>query len=664
MSGLPTFTLGREVTGLPAVSNTREWLVTNSLGGYACGTVSGALTRRYHGLLVAALKPPLARTLLLASLDATAHYDGTSYPLFRNHWEGGRVDPEGDRYLQSFSIYGTTPAWIFACGDLRLEKRVWMAAGANTTYVHYRHLNGSRPVTLEIKAVVNFRDHHGSSRGRQEDFEVAAANHGARVSPSGSPSALFLLSEKAEFVPGGAWFRNYHLAAEAYRGLDAVEDHFFAGSFRVELHPGEEATLVASTAESVLLDGAQAAEERQSYERDLMRRAGLDTAPEWVNRLALAADQFIVARHQPDTTEGSTIIAGYPWFSDWGRDTMISLPGLTLATRRPQVARSILATYGSVVDKGMLPNRFPEQGEAPEFNTVDATLWYFEALRAYHEATGDDELVSSLFPVLEEIIDWHLQGTRFAIQVDPTDGLLRAGETGVQLTWMDAKVGDWVVTPRTGKPVEINALWYQALRVMARFASHLRGDRERYETLAGQARAGFERFWNPATGYCYDVLDGPQGDDPTLRPNQLLAVSLTYSPLSEERQRGVVAHVTRRLVCSAGLRSLDPSHQDYLGAYGGGPVERDGAYHQGTVWAWLIGPFISAHLRVYKNPAQASAYLLPFRHHMADHGLNTVSEIFDGDPPHTPRGCFAQAWSVAEVLRAWREIDEFTRASG
>ena len=320
----------------------------------------------------------------------------------------------------------------------------------------------------------------------------------------------------------------------------------------------------------------------------------------------------------------------FHWFGDWGRDTMIALPGLTLSTGRPDVARSILLTFAQFVDQGVLPNRFPDGNNLPEYNTVDATLWYFQAIRAYYDATGDDDLLRQLFPVLAEIIDWHQRGTRYQIHVDPADGLLYAGEPRVQLTWMDAKVEDWVVTPRIGKPIEVNTLWYGALRSQSHFA-HILNQPNPYGHMADRVAQSFSRFWNPDTGYGYDVLDGPDGNDPSLRPNQIFAVSLPDSPLS-------------------------PDHPDYQGHYGGNQFQRDGAYHQGTVWGWLLGPFALAHYRVYQDPAQALQFLQPLAHHLHAHGLGTISEIFDGDVPFAPRGCIAQAWSVAETLRAWTEI--------
>ncbi|MDD5322251.1 MAG: amylo-alpha-1,6-glucosidase [Methylococcales bacterium] len=376
-------------------------------------------------------------------------------------------------------------------------------------------------------------------------------------------------------------------------------------------------------------------------------------SPDWIRQLTLAADSFLFARPLPEQADGESIIAGYPWFGDWGRDTMIALPGLTLATGRYDSARHILQTFGRFVDQGMLPNVFPGNGVNPEYNTVDAALWYIEAWRAYVETTEDLTSLREIFPVLEDIIRWHCAGTRFGIGLDDTDGLLKAGEAGVQLTWMDAKVGDWVVTPRTGKAVEINALWYNALKVMAVFASKLHLSTKYYEVQAAATHAGFQRFLNPANGGLFDVLDGPDGNDDSVRPNQILAVSLPFSPLSNDLQQAVVRICGKTLLTSYGLRSLADNHPDYKPHYGGGVLERDGSYHQGTVWAWLLGHYALAEYWVSRNIDQAMSRLNPIRDHLLDAGLGTVSEIFDADPPHTPRGTPAQAWSAACVLEAW-----------
>ncbi|MBI1734493.1 MAG: glycogen debranching protein, partial [Candidatus Rokubacteria bacterium] len=397
---------------------------------------------------------------------------------------------------------------------------------------------------------------------------------------------------------------------------------------------------------------------RQAWEADRLAawraaRAWAPAAPAWIAQLVLAADQFVVRRARPGEPDGMSVIAGYHWFGDWGRDTMIALPGLTLVTGRADVGATILRTFARVLDQGLLPNRFPDRGGAPEYNTADATLWYVEAIRAWRAATHDDGLVKDLLPALEAVLDWHRRGTRHGIAMDPADGLLRAGEPGTQLTWMDARVGDDVVTPRIGKPVEINALWLNALTTVAGFARARGRPAREWETLAKRVRRSFDRFWNAPRGYCYDVIDGPGGDDDALRPNQVFAVSLPVSPLDAARQRAVVDACARHLVTSYGLRTLAPAHPGYCAACTGDVRRRDAAYHQGTVWSWLLGPFALAHHRVYGDRAAARAFLEPLAHHVADYGLGSIAEIFDAEPPHAPRGAIAQAWGVAETLRAW-----------
>ncbi|MDT8306664.1 MAG: amylo-alpha-1,6-glucosidase [Anaerolineae bacterium] len=645
---------GREVCSNLRVAESREWLVSNGIGGFAMGTVAGLLTRRYHGLLFAALQPPLGRTLLLAKLDEDCKYNGARFSLFANRWADATVEEEGLRYLERFHLEGTTPVWSYAYGDALLEKRIWMEPGANTTYIHYTLQRGSGPFEVYAKALANYRDYHHTTIVNEWQPEVRAIANGLRVKVHGGAQPLYLLSSRGQAWPENTWYEDVFLSVEEYRGQnDVVEDHIHVGVLGATLQPGESFTIVASTEAAPLLEGKAAYHKRRRHERDLIARAAAVT-PVPPAQLVLAADQFLVRRSTPQDPDGCTVIAGYPWFSDWGRDTMISLPGLTLATGRAEIAARILRTYAQFVDQGMIPNRFPDEGEEPEYNTVDATLWFFEALRAYHAATGDDALLRDLFPVLEEIVGWHERGTRYQIHRDSSDGLLYAGEPGVQLTWMDAKVADWVVTPRTGKPVEVNALWYNALMVIADFARRLGADAGRYETLATAAGAGFARFWNAERGYCYDVLDGPAGHDAALRPNQLFAVSLPHSPLSAEQQQAVVDVCARELLTSFGLRSLAPDHPDYNSHYGGDQKARDGAYHQGTVWSWLIGSFVDAHLRVYQDAARARSFLLPLLQHLNTHGVGSVSEIFDGDPPFTPRGCPAQAWGVAELIRAWQ----------
>ncbi len=658
---------GREVCGQLDVAGKREWLVTNGIGGYASGTIATMLTRRYHGLLVAALQPPLGRTLLLAKLDETAEYDGFRvesghyYPMFVNRWSQGNqaIEPNGHHHIQRFHLEGTTPVWTYAFGNALLEKRIWMKPGGNTTYVHYHLTRASGPLLLQAKALANYRDYHDTTIAEDWLPEIMPVERGLRLQMFDGAQPFYLFSDRASWIPQIEWYEDFLLSEEEYRGQnDIEEDHLFAAQLRVVLQPGEEVTVVASTAERVNLDGKEAYAERQAYEQQVLEKARkvfpFPAVPAPLAQLVLAADQFVVARPTPGDANGRTIIAGYPWFSDWGRDTMIALPGLTLSTGRPVLAAEILRTFAQYVDQGMLPNRFPDEGEAPEYNTVDAALWFFEATRQYVSVTKDKKLLKELYPVLAGIIDWYQRGTRYRIKVDPADGLLYAGQEGVQLTWMDAKVEEWVVTPRMGKAVEVNALWYNALRTMAGFALMLKEDPTPFEIAADKTRAGFGRFWDEEMGYCYDVLDGPEGDDLSLRPNQLLIVSLPHSPLNERQQRFVVDTCSRHLVTSFGLRSLSPEDKKYVGHYGGDQKKRDGAYHQGTTWSWLIGPFVEAHLRVYADPGAARSYLGALVQQLEDHGVGNISEIFDGDPPFTARGCIAQAWSVAELLRAWQ----------
>ena len=656
---------GREVCcDLPAAES-HEWLVTNGIGGYAFGTIAGHQTRCYHGLLVAALQPPLGRILLVAKLDETARYASEEFELFTNRWADGTVAPEGYRNIERFHLEGTTPVWTFALADALLEKRIFMQSGSNTTYVLYRLVRASSPVELSIKVLADHGDEHCVTVGWTQPMAVTAVERGLQVVAFKGATPFYVLSDSATALPATDWYRNFDLAVERARGLPDRTDHFFAGEFRTTIAPGGSLTIVASTAATPSLNGEAAFAKRQSETGALLDRffaANIGTAratSSEVQQLVLAADQFIAARPLDGAADAKTILAGYPWFNDWGRDTMIALPGLCLATGRPWLARSILRTFSSFVSEGMLPNQFPRAGEAPVYNTVDATLWYFEAVRQYFEATSDIGLLHELYPVLDGIMDAHVRGTRYHIHVDPADGLLYAGEPGVQLTWMDAKVGGRVVTPRIGKPVEVNALWLNAAAAMARFALTLGRNAARYEGLAERTRTGFARFWNSEKQFCFDVIDAPgsfDSKDAALRPNQILAVSLPETALAAEQQRAVVDVCARELLTSFGLRSLGRNEAGYRGRYAGSPEDRDDAYHQGTVWGWLLGPFALAHLRVYQNAGEAMSFLEPMFGHIQAAGLGTASEIFDGDPPFTPNGCIAQAWTVGETLRAWRAI--------
>jgi predicted glycogen debranching enzyme len=656
---------GREICCDLRAAESREWLVTNGIGGYAFGTIAGHHTRCYHGLLVAALQPPLGRTLLVAKLDETARYRSKSFEIFTNQWADGRVSPEGYRNIERFHLEGTTPVWTFALADALLEKRIFMQSGSNTTYILYRLVRANSRVELSIKVLADYGEEHCVSLGKTNPMEVTPIERGLRVVAFDGATPFYVLSDSATASSAKEWYRNFDLAAERARGLPDRTDYFFAGELRATIEPGGSLTIVASTAATLALNGEDAFAKRQSEEGALLdsflaANSGTPQAPSpAVQQLVLAADQFIAARPLNGATDAKTILAGYPWFSDWGRDTMIALPGLCLTTGRPQLARNILRTFTRFVSEGMLPNQFPSSGQAPVYNTVDATLWYFDAVRQYYDATSDIDLLDELFPVLDGIIGAHVRGTRYHIHVDPADGLLYAGEGGVQLTWMDAKVGGRVVTPRIGKPVEVNALWLNAVATMARFARAMGRDSARYEALAGRARTGFARFWNSEKLFCFDVIDSPgspDGKDGALRPNQIFAVSLPETALTEGQQRAVVDVCARELLTSFGLRSLGRNEAGYLGSYSGSPEQRDSAYHQGTVWGWLLGPFALAHLRVFGNANEAMSFLEPMIGQIQAGGLGTAGEIFDGDPPFAPNGCIAQAWTVAETLRAWRAI--------
>jgi len=656
----------------------REWLVTNALGGFACGTLAQANTRRYHGLLVASLRPPVQRVVMVAKLEALARYRGQNYELSCNEFADGTIAPRGFELLQSYVDDAGAPLWTYACADALLEQRVWMAQGRNTTYVTFHLREAAEALDLELRPLCTYRDYHAHTRGGWS-LEVMTEERGCRVTAFPGAHPYRVLTDRGKFDSEPAWYWNFHHRLEAERGLDAEEDLFRPGTFRLRLEPGEQVTFMA-TAEADFESPPLALEREQKRRRALLSSVP-DAAPQWVQRLTLAADQFIVRRSNAQgELQGMSVIAGYPWFSDWGRDTMIALPGLALASGRHADAAAILRTFAGHVSEGMLPNRFPDGGEAAEYNTVDATLWMFHAVSAYLDATEDRGLLRDLYPTLREIIEWHQRGTRYGIRVDPRDGLLLAGEAGVQLTWMDAKVGDWVVTPRTGKAVEINALWHFALSRMALWARGLndRSGASGYAAAAGQAAASFAAgFWYPAGGYLYDVVDGPEGVteggrqvDPSVRPNQLFAVSLGAALLEASRARAVVDVCARELLTPVGLRSLSPRDPRYAPRYRGDPRSRDGAYHQGTVWSWLLGPFALAHHHVYGNTQHALALLEGLASHLDEGCSGTISEIMDGGAPHAPRGCFAQAWSVAETLRAYhsltrqRALSAATRAVG
>ncbi len=721
-------TLEREICrDLDAVLQ-REWLVTNGLGSYASGTVAGVNTRRYHGLLVAALRPPVARTVLVAKVDEEVEYDQRTLYLGTNEYQDGTIHPGGFVHLERFALEEGLPVFTYRIGgpaELMLEKRIWMERGHQTTYVRYRlfrqpllwdgpngiptRVNGARQdaapsITLTLLPFAAYRDYHTEQYGSQDyHFAIETMQHHGNGQPGETPGIagctvtafagakpyhLIALGRQAanlDFTPMGVWYWRFLHRKERERGLPDTEDYYLPGVFRAQLtlagkgENAEDTLTLMLTAEPRWASAARPGALAKSLQRTITRQrelAGNDLQHmdeqdrAFLQQLRRAADQFLVARplngsRQTANSAQITVIAGYHWFTDWSRDTMMSLPGLTLATGRFKEARNLLETFARYLDQGMLPNRFPDSGERltdADYNTVDATLWYFHALDQYLRLSGDSSLLDKLFPALENIIAWHQRGTRFGIHVDRRDGLLAAGEAGVQLTWMDAKVDGWVVTPRMGKPVEVNALWYNALRLMEMWAAAQGKDPLPYRAAAACCHQSFnQRFWHAPSGYLADVIDGPEGDDTSLRPNQLLAISLPHAVLDAARWQPVLETVTEHLLTPFGLRTLNRAHPSYQGLCTGDQHARDSAYHQGTIWPWLIGPYLDARLRVYGSDDASRAQeeercrhlLEAFRDHLGQAGLGSISEIFDGDAPHAPRGCIAQAWSVAEVLRLW-----------
>lgn len=663
-----------DATGLEALIN-REWLVTNGLGGYACGTLAGVPTRRYHGTLIAALPAPYGRTFLLGPLSEHVRLpNGVTYYFGGSEFTGGRLQVEGNAQLDEFRLENGLPVWRYQLEDYVLEKRVVMPHRHNTVLVSYHLVEGDGVARLKIRPAVHFRSHDAPvNTPLPAPFRVSvidgrielAAHNGESM-----PLRMLLYGERRAFTVEGAVIGELLFRIEESRGYDFSGELYAPGYFRADLRRDTSVTFQASC-ES--WDKIQALPAADAWKAERDRRARLlAQAPAAAREglgaeLVLAADQFVItpaamrveeaSRIRAAGDEPRTVIAGYHWFTDWGRDTMISLEGLTLATGRPVEGGYLLRTFAHHVRDGLIPNLFPEGESQGMYHTADATLWFFQALHRYLEITGDRNTLRLLLPKLRAIVDAHLRGTHFNIHVDPSDGLLHQGAEGYQLTWMDAKVGDWVVTPRRGKAVEINALWYNALCLMQ--AWH-RGEDDAdaanaLDDLVRKVRTSFNaRFWNDRTGHLYDVVDGEQGDDAACRPNQVLAVSLPHAVLDPARWQAVVHVVRDRLLTPVGLRSLAPGHRDYKEWYQGDLRSRDAAYHQGTVWAWLIGPFVDAWLKVHpEDKAGARRFLDGFEHHLNEACVGSISEIFDAEAPFTPRGCVAQAWSVAEVLRAW-----------
>jgi predicted glycogen debranching enzyme len=635
----------------------REWLETNGVGGYASSTVCGINTRRYHALLVAATNPPVGRVVLLSKLDERITVGANTIDLAANQFPG-TVHPRGFQYLRSFER-NLFPVFEYIAGSVRIRKTIAAIHGENTTVIVYELIESVEDVTLELRPFIAGRDYHSLVHANDGIHRDASFDDGVfALQPYDGLPTLFLRLPGASFHPAPDWYFRFEYAVEQERGLEAHEDLFTPGTFSSVLPKGAKLAVIATA--GTRHEGRKKSSTDNAglalFEAERRRRQAIvDQAPipgRFGRALAIAADQFIVRRG----VDHKTLIAGYHWFTDWGRDTMIALPGLCLTTGRFDDARSILLAFADCVSEGMLPNRFPDSGEAPEYNTADATLWFFIAVQRYLEASGDEALVrETMLPVLRDIVAWHERGTRHNIHVDD-DGLLIAGIEGDQLTWMDAKIGDWVVTPRHGKAVEINALWFNALMILSDFEEQWGSSAASiaHAAAAERVRTRFrEVFWNEENGSLFDVVRG-EDRDASIRPNQIFAISLPHPLLDGVDAENVLRIVEEQLLTPRGLRSLSPSDPRFIGIYTGGPRERDAAYHQGTTWAWLLGPYITALVRVRGEAgiAEGRRILKAFEPHLDEACIGTISEIFDGAYPHAPRGCVAQAWSVGEILRA------------
>lgn len=646
-----------------------EWLVTNGLGGYASGTLGGTPTRVFHGYLIAALQSPFARTMMLNDvLETVVLSDGNKIQL--NGLQTEKSAFFGSPCLTKFCLDSGMPIWTFEVNGVTIEKRVILPHRQNTTYLNYRMVSGSGSLKLQLRPAVNMREHEAPVNTKLEPYTFMVRDHHYELQAGRRlpPLRMMVLGKEGSVALDAQRIRDIVYQVERSRGYIWRGDLWSPGYFSAEISPGHDATLIASTETwdvMSALNPKQAWDAEHDRKRRLLMEAHPDACADTCRELVWAADQFVftpvgrqedTARARAAGDEIRSIIAGYHWFTDWGRDTMISLEGLTLTTGRSVEASYILRTFAHYIRDGLIPNMFPEGKKNGLYHTADATLWFFHALNRYYEFTHDNHLLNQLLPRLIEIVGHHLRGTRFNIHVDHHDGLLAQGAEGYQLTWMDAKVDDWVVTPRRGKAVEINALWYNALRLLEKWlrAAQRTSDADGLAKHAETARTSFNRrFWYSEGGYLYDVVDTERGhDDCACRPNQIFAISLDYPILEEDRWQPVVQVVKKRLLTPVGLRSLAPGERDYKPKYDGDLRSRDAAYHQGTVWAWLIGPFVDAWLRVHPGDlGTAAGFLSGFHSQLRSSCVGTISEIFDAEPPYTPRGCCAQAWSVGEVLR-------------
>jgi predicted glycogen debranching enzyme len=627
----------------------KEWLETNGLGGFASSTIIGTNTRCQHGLLVAALKPPAARHVLLSKFEERVIVDGQEAHLATNLFPG-TVYPHGFNIQTEFRLR-PWPTFRYSDQNFEIEKCVCLIHGENTVVVGYRNVRARAALELKVRPLLAFRGHNALTRRNDTaNMAVERLNNILSVQPYEKLPRLFFYGEPVAVDFKADWYYRFTYPVEQERGLDCQEDLFTPCELTFRIPAGQSIYIVVSTEKR---DNASA---EDLLARERVRRKQFERESDPVRQALLVAADSCIARRGKD---GLTVLAGFPWFTDWGRDAMIALPGLALTTERFDVARKILTTFAQHIDRGMIPNAFPESGDSPAYNSADASLWFVVAVWKYWKASRDDEGARQLLPAAQEVIKCYRDGTRYDIYAD-SDGLITAGTPGTQLTWMDVKVDDYIPTPRHGKPVEVNALWFNALSMLAELEEKLGRNIHAaviLRKLADQVAGNFVKaFWYGEGGHLYDVIQG-NFRDPSIRPNQIFAVSLPFSPLDKGQQKSVFDVVTQHLLTPYGLRSLSQKHERYCGKYAGNSRQRDCAYHQGTVWAWLIGPYCDACVRVHgsgKSQRKEIGRLIQgLINHLESDGLGTVSEIFDGDPPHRSVGCFAQAWSVSELLRVY-----------
>lgn len=634
-----------------SAATSKEYLITNGLGGYCNGSICGANIRKYGALLVACLNPPVDRRLLFSKLEETLYIGEKEYKLYSNEYQDGSTD-QGYLYEQSFE-YDYFPIQNFEVNGVFVTKKITMAYGKNTTVVNYKVTSNNETVTLKLDTLVNNRDHHGNTKKGDFSCRQELIKNGVKITFDINDIELYIKSGKAVYTEGSDWVEDTFYSDEYERGLDNFDSHYKSGSFEVKVSPREtvEFSIIGSTENVEELDGESYFLMEMQRKDKLLEK--LKVKDNLTKVLALACDQFIVKRKSTDT---ATVIAGYPWFTDWGRDTMIALPGLTLSTGRYEEAREMLVTFAKYEKQGLIPNMFPDTGVEPMYNTIDASLWYFIAVHKYLEYTGDYDFIQKrIFPTLTSMMENHIKGTMHEIGMDKKDCLLRGGNKDIQLTWMDVKIKDWTVTPRQGKAVEINALWYNALCIYKNLCKKFGLESSFYGELAGKAKESFlKEFWNEKTNYFYDYIDGEEYNE-QIRPNGIIAISLPYSIVEKDMARKAIETAFEKLYATYGLRSLAYDDKEYIGIFKGGIVERDSAYHQGTVWSWLIGPFITAISKCYEDKELCRRLVEPFLDHLADRCVGNISENFDGNSPFNPRACFAQAWGAAELLRAYTE---------